>query len=223
VIDYAARAVPWRLVLAGCLVTTALMAIVAVSPDTMWPLQGTAIGLLAGLAAWSMDETAAALVDALPRPLAWRTAARALGIVPLALTWCASVLTLAGSLPPHTSLFLLQGTGAMLFAVACVTWRRAHGNAVPGTAFASCVVPLVALLAITRPLPQHLALFPIWSDESWHLCFVIWSTLAGGSAALLTAALSPGSSGTPLRRIEWRAGARGTRAVRSAKVRRHRH
>ena len=81
-IAYAARAVPWRLVLAGCLVTTALMAIVAVSPDTMWPLQGTAIGLLAGLAAWSMDETAAPLVDALPRPLAWRTAARALGIVP---------------------------------------------------------------------------------------------------------------------------------------------
>jgi hypothetical protein len=189
-IRYAARAVPWPLVLASCMLTAALMAMVAAWPRTMWPLQGTAIGLIAGTAAWSLDETAAAVVDTLPRSLRWRTAARAIAVVPLALTWVGCVLVPGSRLPPHTGLFLLQGIAALLFALAFVTWRRARGEAVPGTRFASIVIPVAAMLALMRPLPDRLALFPAWPGEQWTLSLAIWGTLAVGSAALLAMTLS---------------------------------
>lgn len=198
-IRYAARAVPWTLVLAGCALTPALMTIVAAWPETMWPLQGTAIGLLAGVAAWSMDETAAAVVDTLPRPLPWRTVARATAIVPLALTWGGCVLIPRDRLPPHTELFLLQGLAALLFAVAFATWRRARGNAVPGTRFASFVIPVAAMLALVRPLPDRVPLFPVWTNEHWTLSLAIWTTLAVGSAALL--AMTLWEAGNPTLRL----------------------
>lgn len=68
-IRHAARAVPWGLVAVACVLVPVLMAITSAWPEVMWPLQGTAIGLLAAVAAWSMDERAAAVVDTLPRPL----------------------------------------------------------------------------------------------------------------------------------------------------------
>jgi hypothetical protein len=163
------------------------MAMVAAWPRVMWPLQGTAIGLLAGTAAWSMDERAAAVVDSLPRPLRWRTASRGLATVPLALTWSACVLLPAGRLPPHTKLFLVQGLAALLFAVALVTMRRAHGHAEPGARFAALVIPATALFALARPIPQRLPLFPIWPSERWELSLALWSTLALASAGALVA------------------------------------
>ena len=81
---YVARAVPWPLVAAGCGTTAALMGLVAASPWVLWPLQGTAVGVLSATVAWSMDEQAAAVVDTLPRSLRWRTAVRA-STVPLVL------------------------------------------------------------------------------------------------------------------------------------------
>jgi hypothetical protein len=166
------------------------MTMVAAWPQTMWPLQGTAIGLIAGGAAWSLDETAAAVVDTLPRPLRWRTAARAIAVVPLARTWVACVLVPRDRLPAHTGLFLLEGLAALLFAVAFVTWRRARGDAVPGARFASVMIPVAAMLALVRPLPDRLPLFPAWPGEQWTLSLVIWSTLAVGSATLLAMTLS---------------------------------
>jgi hypothetical protein len=189
VIGYAGRAVPWRLVSAGCAAVSALMAIVAAWPKTMWPLQGTAIGLLAGVAAWSLDESAAAVVDTLPRPLWWRTAARASAAVPLAVTWAACVLVPRDRLPPHTALFLIQGFAALLFAIAFVTWRRAHQQAVPGTRFASVSIPVAAMLALVRPLPAQFPIFPVWPPEKWALSLAIWATLAACSAVALAGTL----------------------------------
>jgi hypothetical protein len=190
VIRFAARAVPWPLVLLSCALTAALMAMAAAWPRIMWPLQGTAVALLAGAAAWSMDETAAAVVDTLPRPLWWRTAARAIAVVPLGLVWAMCVVIPGDRLPPHGELFLLQGLAALLFAVAFVTWRRARGHAGPGAQFASFVIPAVAFLALARPFPDRLPLFPVWPGEAWTLSLGIWSTLAVASAALLAVATS---------------------------------
>jgi hypothetical protein len=190
VIRYAARAVPWPLIAASCGLVVALMTMVAAWPSVMWPLQGTAIGLLAGAAAWSMDERAAAVVDALPRPLRWRTASRSLAVIPLALTWSACVLLPARRLPPHTGLFLVQGLAALLFAVALVTMRRAHGSAEPGSRFATIAIPVTALFALARPIPQHLPIFPIWPSERWDNSLALWSTLALASALVLLAGVA---------------------------------
>ena len=114
--------------LASCVVVAALMAMVAAWPEVVWPLQGAAVGLLAGAAAWSMDETSAAVVDTLPRPLSWRTAARAAAVVPSALVWTGCVLLLRRPAAAAPRPFLLQGFAAVLLAVAFVTWRRALGE-----------------------------------------------------------------------------------------------
>jgi hypothetical protein len=190
VIRYTVRAVPWPLVLFVCALAPVLMALVAAWPATMWPLHGTTIGLLAGTGAWTMDETAAAVVDTLPRSLRWRTAARAIAVLALSLTWVGCVLIARDRLPPHTGLFLLQGLAALLSAVAFVTWRRARGHAHPGTRFASVVIPVATMLALVRPMPEHLPLFPVWPGERWGISLAIWSTLAVTSAAVLAVTLT---------------------------------
>jgi len=50
-------------------------------------LQGCAVGLLTGAAAWCFDEPAAAVVDTAPRSLLWRTGARADGLLFLLVWW----------------------------------------------------------------------------------------------------------------------------------------
>ena len=194
-IRYAARAVPWTLVATSCVLVVALMALVAAWPDVVWPLQGAAVGLLAGAAAWSMDEVAAAVVDTLPRALWWRTAARAAAVVPLALVWTGCVLVAGDRLPPHGELFLLQGFAAVLCSVAFVTWRRAHGEAAPGARVASGAIAVATALALIRPLPERLPLFPAWAYEQWELSLALWSALAAASAVLLALALSRGPAG----------------------------
>lgn len=67
---YAASAIAWwTLAVAACLVVV-LMELVRWDPGTLWPRQGTAVGLLAGSSALCFDERAAAVVDTLPRSLA---------------------------------------------------------------------------------------------------------------------------------------------------------
>src|ERR1700712_664133 len=89
---YAARAVPWtRVALAAGLVIV-LMELVRWDPWVLWPLEGTAVGLLAGATAWGFGGTSAAVVDSAPRGLAWRTMARSPGPLLLVLTWTAVVL-----------------------------------------------------------------------------------------------------------------------------------
>ncbi len=125
---YAARAVPWPLVAVACATVAGLLSLVAASPWAMWPLQGTAAGVLAGAVAWSMDEPATAVVDTLPRGLRWRTAARS-SVVPVLLgVWAVSLVSMRGRIPGHLQLFLLQGLGAVSLALAVTTWRRARGG-----------------------------------------------------------------------------------------------
>jgi hypothetical protein len=57
------------------------------------------------------------------------------------------------------------------------------------------VIPAVAFLALARPFPDSLPLFPIWPGEAWTLSLGIWSALAVVSAALLAVATSEVFSG----------------------------
>ena len=83
---HAARALPWPLLAATAVLLYTLLRAVEQWPYQIWPLQGLAVGLIAGVAAYAYDEPAAAVVDTLPRGLAWRTAARSLGVL-LLLGW----------------------------------------------------------------------------------------------------------------------------------------
>lgn len=197
---YAARAVRWPLVAAGCATVAGLMGLVAASPWILWPLQGTAVGVLAATVAWSMDEPAAAVVDTLPRSLRWRTAVRA-STVPLVVgVWTTTLLLMRARIPAHLGLFLLQGTGAACFALAVTVWRRASGEPEPGQTFAALVVPVATALA--RPVVDWLPVFPVWPDDRWALSQTLWSVLTAGSLVVLVAALSRprrGGSGLPRR------------------------
>jgi hypothetical protein len=167
----------------ACGFTAGLMAVVAAWPTTMWPLEGTAVGLLARAAAWCVDEAAAAVVDTLPRGLRWRTTGRAVAAIPLAVVWVLCVYAARHHLPPHAPLFALQGIAALAFAFAFVTWRRARGRPTPGALFGSFVIPASALFALARPVPTLLPLFPIWPDDAWALSHMLWIAVTAGSVA----------------------------------------
>jgi hypothetical protein len=185
VIGYAAHGVAWSTLAAIAAGVAAAMALVALWPATMWPLEGTAIGLLAAGAAWSIDETAAAVVDAVPRPLAWRAVARASGPALLAVVWAGCLALARTRLPPHIGFFALQGAVALLASATLATWLRARGRAAPGTSIASAVLPLVAFLALVRPEERQLPIFPVWSGEDWRLASFLWLGLAFCAAVAL--------------------------------------
>jgi hypothetical protein len=188
-IRYAARAVPWSVVLAACVATPILLAIVATWMRLTWPLQGIAIGLLAATAAWCMDEAAASVVDTLPRSLRWRTAARALALAPLLATWTACILVAGDRLPPHQHLFLLQGAAALAAATAFATWRRARGRATPGLAMGAAILPCATALALLRPFDETLPVFPVWPGEDWTRSTLLWGALATSAVVLLASTL----------------------------------
>lgn len=176
-------AVPWTLIVALCGLVAVLMALVAAWPAQAWPLQGAAVGLLAGGAALALDEPSAAIVDTLPRGLAWRTVAHAAAVLPLLFTWAACIGFTADRLPPRGPVFLLQGGAAVVLAVALATAGRAAGAAEPGTTVARVAIPLCAMLAVARPLPEAVPLFPIWPAEPWARTIGIW--LGAGALGLL--------------------------------------
>lgn len=195
---HAARGVPWRVVAVVAAAVPALMALTAAWPTDVWPLQGMAVGLLAAAAAWSMDERAAALVDTLPRPLWWRTAARAMAIVPLAALWVACVLVAGDRIPDHPRLYALQGLAALLAGAALATALRSRGRATPGLALAPALVGLVSGLALVRPVPDRLPLFPIWPHEAFGLSAAIWGCVLAAAALALALSLGgPGRSRQP--------------------------
>jgi hypothetical protein len=193
-IRYAARGVPWsRVALAACLVLV-LMDVVRRWPWTMWPLEGTAVGLLAGAAAWCFDEPAASVVDSAPRSLLWRTAARASGAVVLLAAWTVAVLLARDSLFGHPWEVAFQGVAAVLAAVAYTCWRRAGGDPNPGLQAALTVVPVATAWALIRPFSQALPVFP-YADGStdfgdWGVSLAGWAVVAGAAVVLLIAALA---------------------------------
>jgi len=187
---YAARAVPWLLTGAGCTMIVGLMVLVGRWPGVMWPLEGTALGLLAGVVAWANDERCAAIVDTLPRSLRWRTLARSVALGLVLAVWIACLLAQWHRLPPHLPLFALQGAAAAAAALAVTVWRRAAGSPEPGRAFASVIIPASAALALIRPAARRLPLFPIWLGEDWARGTVIWTAVLGASFVILTLALA---------------------------------
>lgn len=191
-LTYAARAVPWgRVVLAAVLVVV-LMDLVRRDPWTLWPLQGTTVGLLAGAAAWCFDETAADVLDAAPRGLAWQAAARSPGPLLLVLAWVTGVVRAGDDgLLGHPGAVLVQGLSAILVGTAVAAWRRGLADAVPGLRFAGFTVPAVAAWALVRPLQQHVAVFPYGTTSplGWSLSAAGWTLVGVGAALVLAAAL----------------------------------
>lgn len=179
---YALAAVPWRLALTGTAVLAGLLALVGQWPYVLWPLQGTAVGLVAGVVAWSLDERAAAIVDTLPRALWWRTAARSVTVPLVLAAWVGGLVAVRHRLPDHLGLFVLQGVAAALLAAAVCSWRRAAGTAEPGRVFAAYVVPAAAAVALARPVADHLPVFPVWPPDPWVASGVLWAAVAGLSA-----------------------------------------
>src|SRR5215218_9141615 len=116
---YAARAVPWlRVSLAAGLVVL-LMELVRWDPWVLWPLEGTAVGLLAGAAAWCFDETAAAVADTSPRGLAWRAAARSPAVLLLILAWAFAAARLGNDATfGHLDAVRVQGLAAIAIGAA---------------------------------------------------------------------------------------------------------
>ncbi len=190
---YVARAVPWtRIALAAGLVVV-LMELVRWNPWVLWPLEGTAVGLLAGATAWCFDETSAAVVDAAPRGLAWRTTARSPGPLLLLGTWTAVVLHAgAASTFEHRNEIWLQGVAACLAGAAYAGWRRSAGEASPGLRFATAVVPTTTAWALLRPLDGHLSVFPFGTTTptGWGHSTTGWVTLAIVALVTLGAVLA---------------------------------
>ncbi len=188
-LEHAARGVPWLVLLVGFAPVPVLLRIVEEWPYTMWPLQGIAVGLLAGLAAWCFDEPAAAVVDTLPRSLAWRTSARAIGLAVLLAGWLLSVhwtSTAYFGKPGHVA---WQGIGAMLAGTAWTTWRRCLGVAMPAPSTATALVCGSAYLALARPLEDLFPVFPYTTDGPWTSSAVLWAVVAAASMMSLTAVL----------------------------------
>ncbi|WP_433061109.1 hypothetical protein [Dactylosporangium sp. CS-033363] len=179
---HAARAVPWPLVAVAALLIAGLLAAVRLDNWTLWPLQGTAVALLAGAVGWCLDEPAAAVVDPAPRGLAWRTLARAAGIAALLAAWSAAVWWARPGLYGHPWTVLVQGYAAAAVATAWVTWRRTRGEATPGQRWAIAVIPAVTVWALVRPLERRLPVFPYASGGDYG----DWS--ASGTGWLLTGA-----------------------------------
>jgi len=190
---YVARAVPWiRVALAAGLVVV-LMELVRWSPWTLWPLEGTAVGLLAGATAWCFDETAAAVVDSSPRGLAWRTMARTPGPLLLVVTWTAVVLHAGGETTfAHADQIWFQGVAASLAGAAYTCWRRSCGEASPGLRFATAVVPATTAWAVLRPLDRHLPVFPYGTTApgGWDHSATGWVALSIGAVIVLGVVLA---------------------------------
>jgi hypothetical protein len=177
-IRYARTAVPWRLVVAVGLVCLLELQAMTIRPTKLWPLEGCALGLAAGAAAWCFDESAAAVVDSAPRHLAWRTSARLAGPLALACCWCLAVATARSAFAGHALAVSMHGAAAVATASAFATWRRARGAATPGMAIGSMVVAVCAFLALVRPWPLQIPVFPYLYGGPWTSANRLWLGLA---------------------------------------------
>jgi hypothetical protein len=146
--------------------------------------------LLAGAAAWCFDEASAAVVDAAPRHLAWRTAARLAGPGTLAAWWIAAVWTTQDAFHGHAIDVMWHGIAAVTGVVAYVTCRRSAGVAVPGTSAAAIVVASAAFLALARPWPDRVPLFPYVFGGPWGRADLWWTAEAIAAGVLLAVVLT---------------------------------
>lgn len=205
---YGLRAVPWGLVLVGSALLTVLLMLVAYDPWRLWPLQGIAVGVLAAVSCWCLDEQAAGVVDAAPRGILWRTMARLSGVVPPLVVWLVMVWRARGSLFGHSWEVALQGVAAVLVSLAWGTARRCGGSTTPGQRWGAVVVPLVTAWALVRPAERRLPVFPYGPQGhggSWGTSAAGWS-VAGAAALGLLIVLLLGDGRLPVRRPHGGAG-----------------
>jgi hypothetical protein len=159
----------------------------------LWPLEGTAVGLLAGATARCVDETAAPVVDVAPRTGLADRRARSAAVLLLAAVWTAAVLHAGdGSLFGHRNAVWLQGIGATAAGGGLGCWRRARGEAMPGLVVATAVVPAATAWALVRPLKDQLAMFPYGttSPRGWEISSTLWGATGLVGAHVLAAALA---------------------------------
>lgn len=192
-ITYAARAIPWARVVLAAVLVVLLMELVRWNPWALWPLEGTAVGLLAGASAWCFDEAAAVVVDVAPRSLAWRTAARTPGLLCLTLVWCAVVWHAGdGALFDRSGRILVEGLVALALGAGYAGWRRAWGEPMPGLVLATIVVPLTSAWALVRPFGATVPAFPYGTNSAseWAASTVGWVALGTVALVVLAAALT---------------------------------
>jgi hypothetical protein len=199
-IRHAARAVPWAVIVMGTCLVSLLLLIVERWPYAMWPLQGTAVGVLAATTAWCFDEPAAAVVDTLPRHLGWRTAARSTGVLLIVVGWALTVAATSDAYFGHTADVAWQGAAAVLLTVAVITWRRSRGAATPAKAVAAAVVPVAMFVALVRPLEAKVPLFPYTSTGDWATSRFLWTSAVLLAMGLLTALISTSRLADPAER-----------------------
>ncbi len=177
--SYARRALPWWLLSVVAVLLVTLLVAVRLYVWTLWPLEGVAVGLLAGAVGWCLDEPAAVVVDTTPRGLAWRTTARLGGVVLLLGAWSVGVWLARDQLFDHAPAVFLQGPAAAVVAAAWVTARRVAGEATPGQRLAVAVVPLMTAWALVRPFPRLLPLLPYGfggGGGDWRASAVLWAS-----------------------------------------------
>jgi hypothetical protein len=192
VVRHAARALPWPLLAATAALLYALLSAVEHWPYQVWPLQGVAVGLVAGIAAYAYDEPAAAVVDTLPRGLAWRTTARSLGVLLLLGWWCAVVVVTRNAYFGHPAAVAWQGLAATVAVVAAVTHLRRRGMAGPATVVGTATVGAAAYVALARPLADRVPLFPYTPAGHWADSGTLWTAVLVAAAIWLVATLRSG-------------------------------
>jgi hypothetical protein len=182
-LEHARRALPWPLLAGLSLVILLMLALLGRWPGPMWSLGGIAAGVLAAGAAWCVDEPVPEICDTVARPLGWRLAARGAGVGLLCAVWLAGTVLLTGDLLGRRADLIAQGFAAVLAVGGVAAWLRGHGYASPGRALAPYVVMIGAGLALARPYPRLLPIFPSLADESLVGSRLLWTALAALGAA----------------------------------------
>jgi hypothetical protein len=189
-LQHTLRATPWLVLGSAAAVIPALLRVVEKWPYTMWPLEGIAVGFLAGSVVWAFDEPAASIVDTLPRSLAWRTAARCTGVVALLAWWLAAVAWTQPAYFGHAEHVALQGVAAAVAATAFVTWRRRRGSAAPAGTTGAVIVACSAFVALARPFDDALPVFPYTAHDAWTTSTTGWAGCAAAAVGCLAATLT---------------------------------
>ncbi|WP_433156990.1 helix-turn-helix transcriptional regulator [Kribbella sp. CA-247076] len=176
-IRYTARAVPWGVLGAGAGVMIGLLLLVERWPYTLWPLQGTAVGLLAATVVWCYPEPAAAVVDTLPRGLGWRTAARSGAALAVVLVWLVAVRQTRTGYFGHAVDVAWQGVALVVAAAGLVTWQRSRGSTGPARSVSAGVVGVAVFVSLARPFADAVPVFPYLADDNWSRSRLLWTAL----------------------------------------------
>jgi hypothetical protein len=185
-IRYAARAVPWGLLGAGAGLMIGLLLLVERWPYMLWPLQGAAVGLLAGTTVWCFNEPAASLVDTMPRSLRWRTAARSTGTLALVAIWLIALQQTRSGYFGHAEDVAWQGITLAAAAAAYMTWQRSRGSTGPARALSAGIVAITLFIALARPFDEVLPIFPYTAGDDWATSRLLWAAVPA-AVLLLTA------------------------------------